>query len=320
MSTLRLLDASQYISAGAHTKSNQYFLCGDLKMIDGRFEENTMPTSGVVYLLEAISEMLNEEDCDVVVCFDDKPTIKRGIFEEKLLPIGYGRYKGNRPPKPIDIEPQRELAYEIVKHIGLNAVKVKGVEADDCIASIVKYYKDSYSKVVIHTKDSDLYYLVDNTVEVQPLNRYGKSGKYVNRANWENTVNNDYVVNYNMLTLLKMEQGEHGDNIPRVNKTVMQNIYNCIPKDMYPKLGDNELLRKFVELGSGNCPTTMAIFDLITPIIVDQSDVELFDQDLDKQLFNYYLSRVKCGASISSISFEKAEATLERFLDDYNGR
>lgn len=320
MSVLRIFDASQYISSG----SPKAFLDGGLMIVNGEGHERTMASGGVARILDTVWEHLDEEDTDLVFCFDRSPTFKRELFAKKLTPLGFGEYKGNRPKKSPDIPLQREMAEEILKQIGINTVAVEGYEADDCIASIVEHYADGYDKVYIHTLDSDLFYLVSNKVEIAPLyfsKSTGQRGSHITLSNWEQTVSSKMDVTYNCLTIVKMCQGEPGDNIPRISRVNADKICYSIAKDKMHLCGHNPSLRAHIAKVTNNDEYTLAVFDLIAPVILSEEEVLLYDNICDRSLLREYMQL--CGCSTKIFYADKhdiAEQTVNKYLTLYNGR
>lgn len=71
-------------------------------------------------------------------------------------------YKANRSAPPEDLLKQLPIAIEWIKKMGFAQVSQEGYEADDVIASMVKYAKNNDIKVRIVTHDKDLYQLIDD--------------------------------------------------------------------------------------------------------------------------------------------------------------
>ncbi|MFV0482020.1 MAG: DNA polymerase I [Campylobacteraceae bacterium] len=71
-------------------------------------------------------------------------------------------YKANRTEPPEDLRTQLPVAIEWIKKMGFCEYSKEGYEADDVIASMVKFAKKSDIKVRIVTHDKDLYQLIDD--------------------------------------------------------------------------------------------------------------------------------------------------------------
>ncbi|MDR1614347.1 MAG: DNA polymerase I [Campylobacteraceae bacterium] len=76
-------------------------------------------------------------------------------------------YKANRIEPPSDLKAQLPIAIEWIKKMGFAQYLEDGYEADDVIASMVKFAKTNDLKVRIVTHDKDLYQLIeDNKVVI----------------------------------------------------------------------------------------------------------------------------------------------------------
>jgi len=309
MSVLRIFDVSQYISAGVGKNR----ISQGVEVQGDKIKDLSMPCAGIANVLNAY-KWFKSNNTDMIFCLDSPPTVKRELHT-RLFPGG-GGYKGKRPKKSPAILLQRQMIEDVLRQTGIRYMKFETYEADDIIASLVKYYKDEYEKIYIHSKDSDQYYLVDDTVEVVPV---VKQGKHVTRSNWEYTVMKDAVVPYNTLTLQKMADGESGDNIPYVYAEQMNAIVARLRKSAYHLCGDNELLRDFIAGVTNNDERTMGIFDLIAPRILDAEQVEIFEEEFNQRIFDAYA--IACGChgydGMNSIEDETVNATIERYIAEY---
>ena len=326
---LHLIEASQFLYAGP---KDRYITRGGHKTDKG-WAPYDLPIGGISFLLNAVKEWQSEND-EIVFCIDYPPTVKREIFE--LYLSDFGQYKGNRPPASEAIKFQKHNVAEILQTLGFNAIGVPGYEADDVIASIVKYYKDDYEHIYIHTVDSDLYYLVDNTVEVLPLRnldiwqKYFRQvkipplGKYIHMGNWENSVLKNRQCPYNILTIIKLLDGEPGDNIPAVRQSVADTIVQNINPAYYKECGNNEFVRNFVlNCAHGHAPTK-AILYLIQPIILPFRDVELVETEFDEASYNY-LAKISGNAyaniakNVTVSRVDKVDNLIDKYIDEYFG-
>lgn len=71
-------------------------------------------------------------------------------------------YKANRVQPPEDLLKQLPVAIDWIQKMGFKEYSKDGYEADDVIASMVKFAKDNDIKVRIVTHDKDLYQLIDD--------------------------------------------------------------------------------------------------------------------------------------------------------------
>ena len=96
----------------------------------------------------------DSEGSPIIVVFDAKgKTFRNEIYSE---------YKANRPPMPDELRLQLKPVKAICKAIGFPLIEVKGVEADDVIATISRMAKDAKYKCVVSSLDKDLMQLVED--------------------------------------------------------------------------------------------------------------------------------------------------------------
>ncbi|WP_458701086.1 DNA polymerase I [Sulfurospirillum sp. 1307] len=118
-------------------------------------------------------------------------------------------YKANRKEAPEDLKKQLPVAISWIEKMGFKCFSKEGYEADDVIASAVRFAKEHDIKVRIVTHDKDLYQLIDDSkvmifdpmkkIEIDEEKCFEKFGVYPNRVG-------DY------LSIV----GDSADNIPGV--------------------------------------------------------------------------------------------------------
>ncbi|AKS38535.1 5'-3' exonuclease [Anoxybacillus gonensis] len=113
---------------------------------------------GVVKHIEAATNAL--QPTHVVCCWDMGST----TFRTEWFPD----YKANRGEPPRELIPQFDLAKEVVAMLGIPNIGVLGAEADDCIGSLVKQYREEM-RISIMTGDRDLFQLLSERVTVYLL-------------------------------------------------------------------------------------------------------------------------------------------------------
>ena len=118
-----------------------------------------MNTSAVFGFANTLRKLLDEfvpEHCAVVY---DAPG--RTFRHEQ-----YEAYKVQRPPMPEELTEQVPVIKEMVAAMGLPALEVPGVEADDVIGTLAKRFAARGFEVVIVSTDKDMFQLVGGTVSV----------------------------------------------------------------------------------------------------------------------------------------------------------
>ncbi|PZD95104.1 5'-3' exonuclease [Paenibacillus sambharensis] len=117
-----------------------------------------LPTNAVYgfvkYLLDACKVF---QPTHIVCCWDmGSTTFRTGQ---------YAGYKANRPEAPNELLPQFDLVKEVVESFGIPNVGVAGFEADDCLGTLAKMYRE-HAEVFILTGDHDMLQLVDDRTTV----------------------------------------------------------------------------------------------------------------------------------------------------------
>lgn len=311
MSELHLFDASQYISSGV----KDYTIGNGVERVDGVFRAMEMPCAGLTNLLNTYNAYRGKQGVMLLFCFDSTPVYKRELHS-KLFPE-MGGYKGNRKKRPVHVSIQREMAVEMFDQIRIPYLKLDGYEADDLIASVVQEYSQQFDRISIHSRDSDLFYLVSENICIEPVLR---TGKHINLSNWESTVSAGYRMPYNMMTINKMREGEPGDNIPYVYRDPMNAIIRGIPERQRGKCGDNAFLREYITDTVGKEDTrTLGIFELIAPLSVPEENIILYEDEHDERLLEVYASGCSCsGYHVKCPIFsEEAEETIRKYVSMY---
>ena len=113
---------------------------------------------GFVRMIQALRKEFAPEV--FVAVFDHGgPTFRSALYPE---------YKAHRPPPPEDLIPQIPLIRAATTALGLPAIEVAGVEADDIIATYTMQAQRDGRRVIIVSSDKDLMQLVDLGDETRP--------------------------------------------------------------------------------------------------------------------------------------------------------
>lgn len=139
MKRLVLIDGSSYLYRAFHA----------LPPLTNAEGEPTGALFGVVNMLRATLK----EQPDYVAFVVDAPG---KTFRDDLYPA----YKANRPPMPDDIRAQVQPMCDIVQALGIDILRVEGVEADDVIGTLAVAAADAGIEVTISTGDKDFAQLV----------------------------------------------------------------------------------------------------------------------------------------------------------------
>ncbi|QOW24668.1 DNA polymerase I [Lysobacter sp. H23M47] len=200
MKRLVLIDGSSYLYRAFHALP-------PLTNADG---EPTGALFGVVNMLRATLK----ENPDYIAFVVDAPG---RTFRDDLDPD----YKANRPPMPDDLRPQVQPMCDIVHALGIDIIRIDGVEADDVIGTLAVQAADAGIDVTISTSDKDFAQLVRSGQDDNGAPRAGialvntMSGTRMDSdaaVIEKHGVRADQIVDY--LALM----GDKIDNIPGVDK------------------------------------------------------------------------------------------------------
>lgn len=117
------------------------------------------PTGMLAGFISLVQNLYEDESIDYLVFALDS---KGKTYRHKL----YEKYKANRQEPPEELKMQLSVCVELINKMGLTGYEVSGYEADDIIASCVKFAKKNDIKVKIITHDKDLYQLIDENVSI----------------------------------------------------------------------------------------------------------------------------------------------------------
>lgn len=310
---LHILDVSNYIHQGSYGK---YYINRGVRETNGEYEPNDAPIGGVKFLIDKLAQLIGNPNNVVIPVFDRTPTIKRKMYFD-AYGDEYG-YKGTRTKKSNTIGIQREYAEKILLDMGFPVKAVDGYEADDVIYSIVQYYGDDFDKIYIHTRDSDLSFLVSPKVHIAKV---GDQGKDIDIYNYSTVVERGENVLYNTCHLRKLCKGDTSDNIPGVGWRWAELLDTIISKEDYPKLGDLSLCRKYIRDVVAKFPAepgghnVLRTFNIVVPLLVPFEELDDFDgdmTDIDLYKFKYYSTGWD-----SRLDKWNLEDWLEEYIDSY---
>ena len=161
------------------------------------------PTGALLGVLNMLYKLLDDEAPErFAVVFDASGK----TFRDDL----YAEYKANRPPMPDDLRAQVEPLLEAIDAMGLPLLRVKGVEADDVIGTLVRQNVGVGGQALVSTGDKDMAQLVQdgvrlvNTMTGQTLDREAVVAKF--------GVEPGQIIDWLALV------GDSSDNIPGVPK------------------------------------------------------------------------------------------------------
>ena len=255
---LHLFDVSPFIHAG---KGNKYSRLERVIKEGSTWKTQVTPTGGISWLFNTLYEVVGTGDC--VFCCDRNPTIKKDILPS---------YKSNRNHDD-NVTVQKAVAEYILQQCNGTVLARAGYEADDIIFTLVKKLHNAYDEIYIYTGDSDLYFLVYNTVSIRPSSSRAKS---VYRWNYEKVLENKGA-RYNTLTMQKIIKGDSSDCIPALPTKDQIRMSQVFYNDaMYEHLGDPEFVRQWTEYAF---PELMTQVNLVFPLEVENIPDEFSQVD-----------------------------------------
>jgi DNA polymerase-1 len=172
------------------------------------------PTGLLTGFVNFISSINREHNTDYLLFALDS---KEKTWRKELDP----NYKANRPAPPEDLQKQLPIAIEWIEKMGFKKIAKPGFEADDVIASIVKYAKENNYKVKIVSHDKDLYQLIDDGIVViyDPMKKVEIDEE---KCKEKFGVDSKYIVDYLAIV------GDSADNIPGVKGIGAKGAKNLI--------------------------------------------------------------------------------------------
>lgn len=274
MRHLCIFDVSPFCHAGA---VNKYaYIEGPVRDDGNGYHSTDIPAGGPALLFNKIYELL-PQGCDMVFCCDRNPTIKKAMLAS---------YKSNRK-HTVAMEHMKEVTERILKDCGFLVLAEDGYEADDFIYSLVQRYKGEYDKISIYTGDSDLCFLVDEVVSIEPSS---SRAKHVDIHNYETIIKKGYRMPYNSCTMDKILYGDTSDCIPGLPTEQREQLKAMVyTETTMTSLGDKQFVHEFLELVA---PWAIPQADLVFPLDVRVPD-EL-DYTISKDKVNQWGYLMHC--------------------------
>lgn len=300
---LRIFDVSQL----THVAGSKYSLSMGVVEDRGQYRAREIVCGGLSYALTMIERYRAD---DLVFVFDSPPTYRREIYSQLYK---YGRYKGNRKPKPHYITNQYDLIYDVLTSLNITVLKRDEYEADDLIYNLVEQYHTLYNNIYIHTNDSDQFFLVRDNVSIIPVTR---NRSVINIENYEECVNSNRYIKYNTILFDKLLYGDKSDAVSGINDKQAEKLLDTIPTEIYPMLGNVRFLYNLIRLICRNDRNVMLTAKLILPMQLDEP-ISITSTDLDMELFSFYahycsLKRYRNEYVHSQAGFEILNKYLEK--------
>lgn len=195
---------------------------------------------------------------------ENSPTGKKTVYKD-------GRKKNSRLFAGLD------LAVHLMHEGNVSLYRQEGLEADDCIYSLVQKIKsiDTTTPIDIITNDSDMLPLVDYQVSVymRGTRQFAKEGCPEHRLyyqvtpdTWEDYLGytsayKDYIIPYNSMLLFKLIRGDKADNVPAsVQKYGAVKYSNLMRTMLYDGVNFDDVFRYGVDFDEVILPVLETYF------------------------------------------------------------
>jgi len=126
----------------------------------GNFMINSkgIPTNGIYQFMRYFFDAVDTfKPTHVICCWD----MGSKTFRTEM----YDGYKANRDAPPVELVPQFDLIKEVVEAFNMPNIGLENFEADDCIGTLARTYRES-NDVTILTGDQDILQLVEEGIRV----------------------------------------------------------------------------------------------------------------------------------------------------------
>ena len=305
---LHIVDISNALYAGMFSN---FWVSRGVREIDGLWKANEAPVGAIRFTLKILREMLGP-DSIVMPVIERAPHIKRQMYFD-TLGEEYG-YKAGRKEKPEHFDTIKDYLEVVLRDLGFPVQYAEGYEADDLIYTLVELHKYDFEKIYVHTRDSDLFFLVSDNVEIAKV---GTQGKVVTMENYSRVAIKDMWTSYNTIHLNKLLKGDKSDNIPGIGLEWGERLDTVV--EDYAKLGNLDYARKCLRECSikysecENSHKLVSMFNLVVPLSVPEELINFDEQDVNMdKLDDYYLNGFNA-------SFDRwnLEEMLYSYIDKY---
>lgn len=303
---LHIVDISNALYAGMFS---DFWVSRGVHEIDGQWKARRGFVGPIRFTLRILREMMGPNSI-VIPVMERTPTIKRKMYYD-LTGDEFG-YKAGRKEKPEHFDAVKDYLEVVLRDLGFPVQYVEGYEADDIIYTLVELYKYDFEKIYVHTRDSDLFFLVSDNVEIAPV---GSQGKVVDMYNYSVVIKKGWTFYYNTVHIHKLLNGDSSDNISGIGQEWGKRIDSVIPEEEFPRLGNLDLTREYLRELVMKYPTEYGVhkiiptFNLLVPLKVPTEYLDMDDTEVDmEKLDGYYLQNFNAAND---------RWNLEELLDDY---
>lgn len=287
MKTLHILDVSNYIYVYNFLNISA---SRGVREVDGYYVSNSAPVGGVVGLAREIKRITGQGEY-VLLCFDRYASRNKDLYKSVF---GYDGYKSQRPNNS-KIYVQKDFAERVMRYIGVPCCAQEQHEADDLIYTAVCKYAEDFDHIRVHTNDSDLAFLVNNTTSLQKV---GKEPRVITVENYDISIFKNQEIPYNSILFQKLCFGDKADNISGLGRKWAYAIDEYIVNNglSWEDMGDVNLCRKVLINVIETNPKlsdkerALDLFSLLTPKKLQYSDIEEPVNQVNTRMLNYIIN------------------------------
>lgn len=205
----------------------------------------------------------------VVLVWDSKgPTLRHALFEH---------YKATRQAPPSDLFEQKKYIQQFADLIGLTQIEQPGVEADDVIGSLARFYADKQYEVIIVSSDKDLLQLLDQSISIYD--------SFKDRTLTPVLFEQQYGFASNKLPFYHALLGDSSDNIPGVKGIGKKGAFELIKQfnnldDLYARIDQvpKERTKQALIVNKDNAFLSFQLFMLRDVSVAITEQQLVFDQ------------------------------------------
>lgn len=217
--------------------------------------------------VQSLMQKMYDGDTEVIFAIDSYPEAKHSI---------YPQYKQGKNRKKFDFDPKKGLLNSLNSIMQFKIAKMKGYEADDIIASLVKKNQDK--NIIVVSSDKDLWVLLQySNCNIYDINKN-------DYATYEIFNDKFKLQDYKHITLYKTLWGDSSDNV--------SNAMPATQKAMLPIIGQSDgTLGSFIQLFEENrnkfSKSVTAKYDENYDLLIDNYTIVRLNTDLDVITYDY---------------------------------
>ena len=270
------------------------------------------PTNAIYGVISMIKKIISDEKPDMIaVAFDLKgPTFRHEKYEN---------YKVTRKPMPDDLVSQIPYIKKVITGYNIPIFEMTGYEADDVIATLTEFAKESGVESYIVTGDKDMLQLVDPDVKVYSP---GKEKVIYD----EERVFFRFGISPKQITDLMALMGDSSDNIPGVlgigEKTAVglmkefESLDNILKNTQKIK---SDSMRKKIESSKEIALLSRELATVRRDVPIDIKLSELDRKDPDNEALAILFKELEFGRLLKDVAEKRKPSDAYKIVDNEKG-